>query len=602
MYGGIIRAMATKRKTISLASAACIGFFVLLGLLFIPPHQAGSPVIDPPQTPHSTPIATKNKQETPAATAPQLASSPNTVTPTRHSPSKVASVHGLSSTDPTFKTASGKTYPLRTYKTLAVNDPYANQWWTSGTGLTTAWNIGAGPRQTTVAVIDTGFALGHQDLAGRWANNSGEQGATTSQNPSQRNCTGRGLPLSASCNLIDDDYDGIVDNESGSATVQNPSHLNCTDRGIALDKSCNLVDDDANGYVDDVTGWDFANNDASVQAGQTQPNGSSTEHGTEVSGILAATGNNGKGLAGVDWSTKILPLQAINDDGYGNTLTVGEAIYYAADRGVDVISLSLGSTGSDSYTRQAVQYALDRGSIVVAASGNDGCNCMLYPANYPEVIAVGAQNSSNQRASFSSYGSNLDIVAPGEDMITSTWSPTNQTSSYVGGVAGTSFAAPYVSGLLTLARSHQSDASWGELTNALLSSASHSGLSASSPFSSYIGSGYARGGNYISRVTTPSQPGMRYDFSPLRSAGTLGSSSVFYCTPNASFPTAPLYEITSGSSTSYTIDRLEELRAAADGDTVRNIGRACVGMPGDTPTTIRTINLPSEINNLLPKY
>jgi hypothetical protein len=545
---------------------------------------------------------TRQDPKIPAATTSShpVASRKNTTG--RQAPPKVAGIQPIASSAPTFRSASGKTYPLRTYKTLATNDPYGSQWWTTGTGLDTAWSIGAGSRQTTVAVIDTGFALSHEELASRWATNSGEQGATTNENPSQRNCTDRSLALDASCNLIDDDYDGTVDNESGGTTVENPSHLNCTDRSIPLNKSCNLVDDDANGYVDDVTGWDFANSDASVQAGQTKPNGSSTEHGTEVSGILAATGNNGKGLAGVNWTTKILPLQAINDDGYGNTLTVGEAIYYAADRGADVISLSLGSTGDDPYTRQAVQYALDKGSIVVAASGNDGCNCMLYPANYPEVIAVGAQNSSNQRASFSSYGSNLDIVAPGENMISSTWSPGNQTSAYIGGIAGTSFAAPYVSGLLSLARSNQSDATWGELTNALLSSASHSGLSNASPYSAYIGSGYARAGSYLSRATTASQPGMRYGFAPLSQVGTLGSTRVFDCAPTGNFPTAPLYEITSGSSVLFTVDPLEEIRAAASGDTVRSLGRFCVGLPGDAPVASRAINLLSEVDNLSPKY
>jgi hypothetical protein len=594
--------MAAKGKKIYETSATGLGFLACIGILIFQSHQMIiSPTSDPLAPTIQTPVATETQSNTAAIASHSAAPSYKSVA-NKRTPQKIANVQATSLPNPTFKVASGETYPLRTYKTLATNDPYGSQWWTTGTGLDAAWSVGAGSRQTTVAVIDTGFALSHEELASRWATNSGEQGTTTSENPSQRNCTDRSLALNASCNLIDDDYDGVVDNESGGTTVQNPSHLNCMDRSVALNKSCNLVDDDGNGYVDDVTGWDFANSDASVQAGQTKPSGSSTEHGTEVSGILAATGNNGKGLAGVNWATKILPLQAINDDGYGNTLTVGEAIYYAADRGVDVISLSLGSTGDDPYTRQAVQYALDKGSIVVAASGNDGCNCMLYPANYPEVIAVGAQNSSNQRSSFSSYGSNLDLVAPGEDMITSTWSPSNQTSAYVGGVAGTSFATPYVSGLLSLARSHQPDATWGELTNALLSSASHSGLSNASPYSAYIGSGYARAGTYLTRVTTASQPGMRYGLAPLSQVGTLGSMRAFDCAPTGDFPTAPLYEITSGSSVFYTVDPLEEIRAAAEGATVRSIGRSCVGLPGDTPATSRTINLLSEIGNLSTKY
>jgi hypothetical protein len=421
--------------------------------------------------------------------------------------------------NPTFTTQSGVTYPLRAYKTVSVNDPTGTQWWTTNTGLDSAWTIGAGTRQTTVAMIDTGFALNHEEFAGRWSTNGGERGPTANENPSQRNCTDRGLALDESCNLIDDDHDGVVDNESGPTTVENPSRLNCTDRGLALNKSCNLIDDDGNGYADDVTGWDFANGDPNVQAGETDPSGSSTEHGTETTGILAATGNNGKGIAGVNWQTKILPIQAIDDDGNGDTLTVGHAIYYAANMGVDVISISLGSSLSDPYVRQAVQYALDKGSLVVAAAGNDGCDCMLYPANYPEVFAVGADNSSNQRSSFSSYGANLDILAPGENITAPTWSSGNPTSLYASGVAGTSFAAPYISGLLSLARSHQPNATWGELTNSLLANANHTGLTTSNPFSAPIGSGYAKANSYLSRVITPTTPGMRYEFTTSTKGG-----------------------------------------------------------------------------------
>lgn len=595
--------MVTKRKTIYQLSTLSFCLIACLVVMLFETHRPNpSPTHDPLATADIPPAVMGQHAQVTTSPSQPTAKTKLSHTKQNKAQPKIEDVASASSDDPTFKVASGETYPLRTYKILATNDPYGTQWWTTSTALATAWNVGAGSHQTTVAVIDTGFALNHEELAGRWATNSGEQGNTLTQSSSQLNCTDRSLALSASCNLIDDDYNGVVDDESGSTTVQNPSRRNCTDQSVALNKSCNLVDDDGNGYVDDVTGWDFANNDASVQAGQTKPNGSGTEHGTEVLGILAATGNNGKGLAGVNWSTKLLPLQAINDDGYGNTLTVGQAIYYAADRDVDVISLSLGSTGSDPYTRQAVQYALDKGSLVVAASGNDGCNCMLYPANYPEVLAVGANNSSNQRASFSSFGSNLDIVAPGENMISSTWSPSNQTSAYVGGIDGTSFAAPYVSGLLSLARSQQPDATWGELVGSLVSTANHSGLSAASPFSSYIGSGYARAGSYLTRVTTPAQPGMRYDFTPLSQVGVLGSSRVFDCTPLGNFPTTILYEIASNSSTYYTVDPLEVIRATANGLAVRNIGRSCVGLPGDTPVTTRVIDLPSEIKHLSPKH
>ncbi len=196
-------------------------------------------------------------------------------------------------------------------------------------------------------MIDAGFALKHQEFANRWYTNSGESGPTNVENPSKLNCTDRGLPVSQSCNLIDDNHDGIVDNETGSTSLQNPSQLNCTDQGLPIDKSCNLVDDDNNGFIDDVRGWDFANNDRSVQAGQTSPNGSGTHHGTYTTGVAAATGNNGVGIAGVDWGTTILPIQALDDSGSGSTISVANAIDYAVARHANVISMSLGSSADD---------------------------------------------------------------------------------------------------------------------------------------------------------------------------------------------------------------------------------------------------------------
>jgi subtilisin family serine protease len=488
-------------------------------------------------------------------------------------------------------------YPLRIYKPLLTpNDPNQAQWWTTSTGLESAWGIGAGSRQTTVAVIDTGFGLKHEELAGRWLANTGEQGPTASEAASQLNCTDRGVALDESCNLIDDDHDGIVDNETGATTEQDPSRLNCTDLGRALDKSCNRLDDDDNGFIDDVTGWDFVNEDNNVQAGEVNPNGPETTHATEVSGVLAATGNNGKGIAGVDWSTKILPLQAIDDDGYGDTLTVANAVEYAANRGADVISLSLGADAEDPYLRQVIDYALDKGSIVVAASGNDGCDCISYPARYPEVVAVGAESSTGSPASFSSYGSSLDILAPGTDITTSIWNASNPTSAYVSGVAGTSFATPYVSGLLSLARSHQPAASWGELLNALLAQADHTGLSVSSPVSSTLGFGLAHADRFISRITTAKSPALRYEFSPLSATDTLGSSRAYQC-EGGDFPTSAVYELTRGSSVRYTISPLEEIRAAADGWLTKQLWYTCVGLPGDTPATVRSINLLSEVRN-----
>lgn len=493
----------------------------------------------------------------------------------------------------------GKTYPLRIYKpSLLPNDPQANQWWVgSNTGLSGAWDYGAGSRPTLVAVIDTGYALKHEEFVNRWHLNSGETGSTAAQAASRLNCTGQGLPINQSCNLIDDDYDAVVDNEAGVSSFQNPSKLNCTAQGKSLDKACNNIDDDGNGLVDDVTGWDFANFDHNVQAGEINPAGGvGTTHGTMVSGVLAATGNNGVGIAGVNWTTKILPMQALDDDGYGDTLTVSRAIRYAADQKADVISISLGTDFEDSYLRQAVDYAISKGSVVVAASGNGGCDCISYPARYPEVIAVGASTADGNSPGFSSYGTELDLLAPGLNITTPTWASGNQISAYASGIAGTSFSTPFVSGLLALARSHQPNASWGELTAALLEKSDHRNQTLVSPHSSNIGFGYVRADSLLARVTASARPPVRYQLGPIRPSDTLDTSRSYQCM-DGDFPTTQFYELKRGGEIKYTTSKLALFSASQAGWGSRQLSYACVGLPSDQPGSIHQINLLREINS-----
>ncbi|HSH17888.1 MAG TPA: S8 family serine peptidase, partial [Candidatus Saccharimonadales bacterium] len=373
---------------------------------------------------------------------------------------------------------AGKQYPVRTYKPLALpNDPLLSGWWINQTRLPESWDIAPGAKQATLAIIDTGFALAHEEFAGRWHVNGGEKGSAATEGASARNCSDRSLPLNASCNLIDDDGDGTTDNETGPATYENPSRLNCTDQAVPLDKSCNRQDDDGNGYVDDLSGWDFNSNDEAPLAGELNPNGTGTTHGTRVAGLAAATGNNAKGIAGVDWQTRILPLQALDDDSYGDTLSVGRAMYYAIAQGADVISLSLGSDLPDEYVRGAVRAALKAGIVVVAASGNDGCDCVVYPANYPEVLAVGALDSTEQVASFSSYGKNVDVLAPGVNVTSTNWQSANRTSAYASGLSGTSFATPMIAGALSRLKSLQPAATPAQLIAAVTENVNRLGLS-----------------------------------------------------------------------------------------------------------------------------
>lgn len=166
-------------------------------------------------------------------------------------------------------------------------------------------------------------------------------------------------------------------------------------------------------------------------------------HGTHVAGIAAALGDNGLGVAGVAYQNKLLSVKVLDGAGNGYHSWIANGIIWSADNGAKVINLSLGGFGSSQTLMNAVNYAWNKGAVVVAAAGNNGINRPFYPAYYPNVIAVAATSQNDTKANFSNYGTWVDIAAPGVQILS-----TYQNSySYM---SGTSMASPVVSGVAGL--------------------------------------------------------------------------------------------------------------------------------------------------------
>lgn len=219
----------------------------------------------------------------------------------------------------------------------------------------------------------------------------------------------------------------------------------------------NGIDDDNNGYVDDLYGWDFS--DAPTLPGQgdwvlrdNSPD-DETGHGTHVSGIIAAETDNGIGIAGIAGKCKIMTLRAGFRIGLGSFLQnddVAAAIVYAADNGANVINLSLGDTVNAFLIQAAVEYAFNRGCVLVAAAGNSPEPGAYYPAALDDVISV-ASLDNNLQLGNSNFGSSVDIAAPGEDIISTDFNL--QDPSDIDGYrirSGTSMATAHVSGVAAL--------------------------------------------------------------------------------------------------------------------------------------------------------
>lgn len=319
------------------------------------------------------------------------------------------------------------TFGLTASASIIPNDPfYSHQWYLNKIKADIAWEKVSASPDITIAVIDSGVQINHPDLKNNiWKN--------------------------------------------------------------LKEISGNGIDDDRNGFVDDVNGWDFVgnSNDPSPKLldGWTEAGAS---HGTMVSGIIAAEGNNAAGVTGITWKAKIMPLRVLNDQGEGRMSNVVRAIDYAVNNGADIINLSFVGFNYNEGVADAVKRAYDQGVIIVAAAGNEqsdggGYNTdknPIYPACYDGksgenmILGVAAMDVLDQKAKFSSFGFKcVDLSAPGVSFfntITYGSNPSQLDLYYDGYWSGTSMAAPVVSGVLALVMEVNPNLSRQEIINILL--------------------------------------------------------------------------------------------------------------------------------------
>jgi subtilisin family serine protease len=301
-------------------------------------------------------------------------------------PRNVLSVCAELNADPDVEYAQPN-YIYRPCKT--PNDPeFADQYAHQLIQMEDAWDICTGSRDVIIAVIGTGVDVNHPDLKDNIWVNKGE---------------------------------------------------------IAGNK----LDDDGNGFIDDIHGWNFDESNNNVAPSVDDYSGVAN-HETEVAGVIAAVGNNEKGVTGVNWQCSLMVLRL--NLNYPSD-QVAAALDYAAANGARVINMSFGADvfgpEGDKIVNTTIDSAYKRGVLLVASAGNSDSSRPHYPAAYPNVMAVASTNGEDLKTGHSSFGPWVDIAAPGTDIVT-----TDLGGEYIS-TAGTSFSSPYVAAVAALLFAHR---------------------------------------------------------------------------------------------------------------------------------------------------
>ncbi len=270
-------------------------------------------------------------------------------------------------------------------------------------GAAEAWMLTTGSRSVRVGIIDSGVDYQHPDLKANIWENPGETGLDTQ----------------------------------------------------GQDKRTNGKDDDEDGFVDDWHGWDFFNNDNDPM--------DDNSHGTHVAGTIGAVGNNGIGVAGVNWAVSMVPIKIFSGAGETSVDVIVRGIDYANRLGLKVTNNSWGGGGFSDAIYNSIKKADEKGLLFIAAAGNDGVDIdatPFYPASYAlsNIINVASINRMDKLSSFSNYGAKTVMVAaPGEDIYS-----TVPGNAY-GVKSGTSMATPHVTGLVALAMARFPNAAAADL-------------------------------------------------------------------------------------------------------------------------------------------
>lgn len=305
-------------------------------------------------------------------------------------------------------------------------------------------------------------------------------------------------------------------------------------------------------------------------------------HGTGVASIIAAATDNGAGIAGVGWNTPVVPIRSSDADGFSTAASAAAGLRWAADQGIRIVNISLGSCFPNETVAEAVDYAQARGVLIVAAVGNEAQegNHVNYPAAFEGVLGVGATGFHGSRALYSNTGGHVDLVAPGgslgDDNDLSHGMLVLAPAGQVDRVDGTSFSSPMVAAAAALVLSAKPTLTANELASALTTTSTDLG---SAGRDDEYGSGMLHIERALKSVVVTAAP----TASPSASPSSSGSPS-----PTAAPTTAP-----SPSAPTVSGDFMTGIEAVRVLDTRSGVG-AVAGLRGHGQTIDLNLPVPAE--------